>query len=495
LFSFLIMVVALMMHLRPHDGPQTQFLASSADIAIYGGAAGGGKSYALLMEPLRHIENGKFGAVIFRRTYPEIVGEGGLWDTAGEIYPSLGVSMLDGKTECRFPSGMRVSFRHLQHEKDKYSWQGSQVPLIGFDELTHFSIGQFFYLLSRNRSTCGVKPYVRATTNPEAGSWVAEFIKWWIDQETGFPIPEHAGKVRWFVRANEQLSWSDDPDELAAEHPGQMPKSVTFVPAKLDDNPTLLEKDPSYRANLLAQPRVERERLLNGNWLAREDSIIDKEWLRRYQVLSGGFKFQAIVAGKTVEADFAKCQRFATIDTAGTSKDKAREAKGDTPSWSVCGVWDYYSTADILMLRHVWRSRVKWTDLKSSIPEVLKRWSVKKAYIENAHFGPALAEEITGCNIELIGPTLAGMRDGTNGAKLDRAAASGVLTRMETGGFFIPEVEHGEWVLTFQNEWTAWGGLPDEVADQIDVSSYAAHVCRKKRGSWGGVINVGATGR
>lgn len=476
--------------IRPHDGPQSVWLASPADIAIYGGAAGGGKSYALLMEPLRHLGNPEFGAVMFRRTYPQIMNEGGLWDTAGLLYPQFGATMLDGTAECRFPSGMTVTFRHLQHEKDKRSWQGAQVPLIGFDELTHFTEGQFFYLLSRNRSTCGVRPYVRATTNPEAGSWVAQFIAWWIDQETGYPIPERAGVVRWFIREAEHIIWADDPAELTDKYTEQMPKSVTFVPAKLDDNPTLLRKDPTYKANLLAQPRVERERLLGGNWLAREDSVFERDWIKRYQVIHSGLHFQTISAGKVITGDFEKCQRFATVDTAGTSKDKAREAKGDNPSWSVCAVWDYYRTSDLLLLRHVWRGRVGWSGLKEAIPQVLERWNVKKVCIENAHFGPALSEEIHCCKTELIGPTVPGMRDGSDGAKLDRAAATGLLTRVEHGGLAIPENDHAPWVMDYLNELLAWGGLPDETADQIDASSYAAWHVKRRTSSWGGVVSA-----
>ena len=97
------------------------------------------------------------------------------------IYPSV---------QWRFLSGAKVTFAHMLYEKDKYSWQGSQICFLGFDELCHFSENQFFYMLSRNRSVCGVKPYVRATCNPDVDSWVANFISWWIDQETGYPIPE-----------------------------------------------------------------------------------------------------------------------------------------------------------------------------------------------------------------------------------------------------------------------------------------------------------------
>ena len=153
-------------------------------------------------------------------------------------------------------------------------WQGSQIPLIAFDELTHFTQWQFFYMLSRNRSTCGIRPYVRATTNPDAASWAAQLISWWIDQSTGFPIPERSGVLRYFTRLGDEMVWGDTPDEVVekAARTGmagtarELVKSITFIPSTLDDNAILMRQDPSYRANLLALPRVERERLLGGNW-------------------------------------------------------------------------------------------------------------------------------------------------------------------------------------------------------------------------------------
>lgn len=258
--------------IRPQAGPQENYLASPADIAIYGGSAGSGKTFGLLMEPMRHISNPRFGAVIFRRESVQITNEGGLWDNAMELYPLLGGKPRQSpKLAFMFPSGARVSFGHLNLEADVLDWHGSQIPLIEWDELTHFSKAQFFYMLSRNRSTCGVRPYVRATCNPDADSWVAEFIEWWIDQESGLPIPERSGVLRWFVRVNDVIRWGDSPQQLADEWrvPLADAKSVTFIGARLSDNPALLAKDPGYEANLKALSRVERERLYGGNWKIR----------------------------------------------------------------------------------------------------------------------------------------------------------------------------------------------------------------------------------
>lgn len=263
--------------IRPQAGPQTMFMASPADIVIYGGAAGGGKTYALLMEALRHKNVKGFGAVIFRHNYNQITAEGGLWDASHKIFDQIPDAhpRKSPKLHWRFDGGGKLNFAHIEREDDLRSWQGTEIAYIGFDELTHFTKHQFLYMLSRNRSTCGVRPYVRATCNPDADSWVADFISWWIDQNTGYPIPERSGQVRWMVNINDVISWFSTREEgiqfaieqgIEPEIAEKLSKSVTFIASKLEDNKALMENDPGYIANLLAMTEVDKERLLNGNW-------------------------------------------------------------------------------------------------------------------------------------------------------------------------------------------------------------------------------------
>ena len=241
--------------IKPQEGFQTKFLSTKADIAIGGGSAGGGKTYAELMEAVRHSNVKGFDAVIFRRTYNQIKTPGGLWDNSLQMYSAIGGVPNNTELYWKFNGKSKIKMSNLEYENDVYNHQGGQYALIIFDELTHFTKKQFFYLLSRNRSTCGVRPYVRATTNPDPDSWVAEFIEWWIDQETGYAIPERGGVLRYMISIDDSIVWGDTKqeviDKMASDFwdkfpkgvdPNDLIKSVTFIPGSIYENKELLVK-------------------------------------------------------------------------------------------------------------------------------------------------------------------------------------------------------------------------------------------------------------
>lgn len=304
-------------------GFQSTFASSTADITIGGGAAGCGKSRGAIVCAGRFFGTPNYSAVFFRRTTVQIKNPGGLWDEARKVYPFLGAKPNLQELEWRWPLNAKVKFAHLEHESTCDNWQGAQSPLFVFDELTHFTAYMFWYFLSRNRSECGVRPHILATCNPDADSWVAELIAWWIEQDErheryGLPIPARAGKKRYFMRLGENFIWGDSRRdvlkdkaavaaiELARKASGQdwrsacvtMIKSLAFVPGKLEENRILEQANPEYRGNLMAMTRVERERLLNGNWKVRaqagdyfrrsEVTILDDrptdvmQWVRRW---------------------------------------------------------------------------------------------------------------------------------------------------------------------------------------------------------------------
>jgi len=274
--------------LRPQPGPQTAFCISSADVTIFGGAAGPGKTWSLLFSPLRYIGYAGFSAVLFRRTVPEITIAGGLWDAALDMYG--GLCIRTPEYTIHFTKAAKMDFRSMQHEKDKYKFQGAEIPFILFDEATHFTSTQFFYLLGRNRISSKLrrclntkiyknnkyilpyfKPQVKATCNPDPDSFLCSMLEGggYINTETGYPIPESSGVVRYFQRIDEQIFWAENKEDLIEKYKDKAsPKSFTFIPARLEDNSYI---DPDYKSNLFQLTDYEVKRLYGGCWYARPD--------------------------------------------------------------------------------------------------------------------------------------------------------------------------------------------------------------------------------
>ena len=236
--------------------------------------------------------------MIFRREGVQIFNEGGLWDEASQLYPMFTARSNRNEKTFFFPSGAKIGFDHLQRQDDVQAYQGSQIVLIEYDELTHFLASQFWYMFSRNRSTSGIRPYIRASTNPDPDSWVADLIAWWIDQDEllpdgepnpryGFPILDRGGVIRYFVREGGVMIWGDTPGQVLEQIPhaglsAEQVKSLTFIPASLQDNQVLVNADPAYRANLMVLDPVERAKLLDGNWKAKakEGTLFRRGWVQ-----------------------------------------------------------------------------------------------------------------------------------------------------------------------------------------------------------------------
>lgn len=242
-----------------------------------------------------------------------------MWDESMNIYPVAGGEMRLGDLSWHFPTGSRISFAGIQYEEDKYNYDGAQIPLLGFDQLEQFTEGIFFFMLSRNRSASGVRPYVRGTCNPDPDSFLRTFIDWWI-AEDGYADLDRAGQLRWFVRLNRDIYWGDSRQELIDKYGAELqPKSVTFIPATVYDNQILLREDPGYLSNLMALDYVERQRRLGdrdrgGNWNIRPASglIFNRGW----------FKPKSALPARGIETRF--------WDLAATERD----LKGNDPSFT-----------------------------------------------------------------------------------------------------------------------------------------------------------------
>lgn len=269
----------------PASIPQEEFLNAEEDIVFYGGAAGGGKSFAALANHLKYIEDKHYKGVVVRRTTPMLMKQGAVWDEAKDLYrlvdPECRIRIKDRKIVFR--TGAEVGFDHFERASNTDNWQGSQLSAVVMDELTHFEESQMWYLISRLRSKAKMRPNLRATMNPDPDSWVLKYILWYLYPEghelAGRPDPERDGKTRWFYRLDNELRWFSTKKEALEENPNAKPLSFKFISATCYDNPYI---NDNYIANLEGLGRVEKEILLYGNWFARPEAngYAKREWFK-----------------------------------------------------------------------------------------------------------------------------------------------------------------------------------------------------------------------
>lgn len=241
-------------------GPQSRFLASTAYEALYGGAAGGGKTEALVMAPLRWVGVRGFRALILRRTFKELNRD--IVPLMEEHYPTAGGRPHVSDATWRFPSGAVIEYGHAEHENDVHQYQGLEAQYLAFDELTSFTEKQYTYLLSRVRSTNGVPIRVRSATNPggEGHEWVMARWAPWLDRRDTYKGPRAvAGTVLHYRNEDDGEKWAER---------GVDTLSRVFIPARLQDNPHLMANDPGYGVRLGGLDPVTRAQLRDGNWLA-----------------------------------------------------------------------------------------------------------------------------------------------------------------------------------------------------------------------------------
>ncbi len=227
---------------------QREFMRRLEDEALYGGAAGGGKSDCALAEALRQVEIPHYRGLILRKNYPQLSE---LIDRSHEIYlPAYPEAVYNiSKHVWTFPSGAKIYFGSLPHSSDKYNYQGKRYDFIDFDELTQFTYDEYSYLFSRNRPNGpGTRCYIRAQANPGGigHGWVKE----------RFITPAPAMTTIW---EKVKIIYPDGTEQIRK-------KSRIFIPSTVFDNKILLQNDPGYLTRLASLPEKEKSALLYGDW-------------------------------------------------------------------------------------------------------------------------------------------------------------------------------------------------------------------------------------
>ena len=254
---------------------QAEFMRRGEYEALYGGAAGGGKSDTLLAEALRQVHIPHYRGLILRKTYPQLSE---LIDRSASIYkPSFPKAKYnDTKHYWIFPSGAKIYFGSMQYTSDRTNYQGKRYDYIAFDELTHFTWDEYSYMFSRNRpSGKGTRVYIRAATNPGGigHGWVKQrFItsaKPMIPIKSDMQVTDNTGKII------------------------NLSRSRIFIPSSIFDNQKLLRNDPNYLANLSLLPTAEKNALLYGDWNSFSGQVFS-EWKNDYEHYIDGINTHVI---------------------------------------------------------------------------------------------------------------------------------------------------------------------------------------------------------
>jgi len=436
---------------------QQLFLDVEHTEAFFGGAAAGGKSDTLLMAGLEYVHLPNYSALILRKDFSRLSLPGSIMDRAKAWLYNTDAEWNEQRKTFRFPTGAVLQFGYIDSPDDRFRYASSEFQFIGWDELTEFALpdsdangdasdsNPYLFLFSRLRKTADnpIPLRVRSASNP--GNQGHSYVK------KRFVTPEAEADMK-----------ANEPKDIYRNQTAT--GEVVFVPSKIRDNPAIIEEE--YDQQLSHLPPVTRERLKNGDWSISVAGLIRFDWLRYYEMR--GQIINLLDANGTTIAHFdeRECRRFATIDTAGTAEDKAKQSKGKSASWSVMGIWDRPpgKYGNKLILRHVWRAQVGFTDLLKGIVNTYNDWRPNQVLIENKHFGPAVWDSLKGkMSIQTIDP---GQKD-----KVTRAAA--LLNMLERGDVYLPKYNTG-WRQPLEAEWLSWQGLEDETNDQVDMSAYAA---------------------
>lgn len=391
---------------------------------MYGGAAGGGKSVALLMAALQFVDVKGYSALLLRRTFADLNLPEALVPLSHQWLQGTEATWDGQKHQWRFPSGAVLQFGYLETELDKYRYQGAAFAFVGFDELTQFTESQYRYLFSRVRKPkdLNVPLRMRAASNP--GGVGHEWVK------------------RRFV---------DNPDSDERK----------FVPARLEDNSKLDAE--AYEQSLKQLDPITRAQLRSGDWDVIASRVFRRDWFRYWEPSEDRAFY--LLGNDRKPVRVADCQRFASMDVAGTEKQK-----GNDPDYTVIQVWDVTPTYDMVLVEQI-RGRYETPDVADHAVSAYRRYELPYIAVEKNGIGLGVVQTVRRKGVPVR--SIVAKRD-----KIARSQTAQI--RMEAGTVFLPH--RAPWLEDLESELLAFG--PDAPHDdQVDALSYAAQQVQRMGGA------------
>lgn len=262
--------------LAPASLPQQQFLESTSTVTLYHGSAGGGKTFAIILNLVKFALKQNSTQVVFRRTSTQLRQNGGIWQEATQIFVKMfgkEVVIRNRDLEIYLPRyNSTIKFSHLQHNSDVNSHLGAQYSVIYFDEATLFDFHtQIMPLMGRLRNArVSYKPQMFWATNPMYGHPICDMIKdFYLDAE-GIPIQERSNIEKYWVLVDGKFQWYDTMEEAENIHGKGLPRSFRAIRSHVTQNIPLMKNNPDYYYNLLALPPIKKKIFLDGSWFSRE---------------------------------------------------------------------------------------------------------------------------------------------------------------------------------------------------------------------------------
>ncbi len=431
---------------------QQVFLDLKCKEAMYGGAAGGGKSDALLMWLLEGVHIPSYKGLILRRTFAQLDKASALISRSKDWLHDTDAKWNGQRKVWKFPSGATIEFGSMKDNDSHRDFMSAEYARIAFDELTEHREFQYDFMFSRIRVPADfpLSTGMRSATNPggEGHLWVKNRF---ISEEAEVALL--AGKTGVFYK-----------------------NDAAFVPARVEDNKHIRLDEYIKNLEHLTDP-VLRDRLLKGDWSVKAESVFSPGWLRYYMI--EGDRILAIKPnGSTYDGILLSgCKIFQVADTAGTSRERERVRRSGIEASSSCiATWAYDSVSKFLFLLDVWRDKVDFIPLCDSFRKSYEKHKPSTIYIENAHLGPAVLStlEAEGLPCEFISTYI--KRESSDTGKPGKFLRSVPLQKMmEAGRLFLPKYNN-TFLHDYESEILSWEGTEREQADQIDVSSYAARI-------------------